>query len=331
MNVLFLVEGGRKYGLGHLTRCAVLIEELKARGVTPVLAVRTGEGGLSNWALPDVEYVEINETGDMAAAERAEQLVRSRKPDWAVVDGYGLLGTELVSRLQRNSVRVAAFDDTGTHGRGADMVINQNRYSGQINEANVGQLFGPQYALVDPAYSRDRSRPIRDVIGRIIVTFGGTDQHGLTKPTVDALCKLPEAEEVDVVVGPYHKERTFNAGSKTRLNIHQQPRGLAELFQNADVVISAAGSTCWQACCAGLPLIAVQTADNQRDVVRSVSENGCALTWQRDEFTSLLRRGELAGVFNKLNDRDFRQTMVAAQQRLVDGHGASRIAAAMGA
>jgi len=95
-------------------------------------------------------------------------------------------------------------------------------------------------------------------------------------------------------------------------------------------VISAAGSTCWQVCCAGVPLIAVQTANNQQEVVRTLRSSGCARTFELDAFASLLANGTLTQLIAELQAPSLRREMTVAQQELVDGDGAARIVAAMG-
>jgi UDP-2,4-diacetamido-2,4,6-trideoxy-beta-L-altropyranose hydrolase len=322
MRVLFLVEAGGKYGMGHLMRSAVLRDELRARGVETVLAVRRGEGPLPDWA-SDPEGLHI----DSAAA--AEALAAERRPDWAVVDGYGLLADGLVRRLRTRGERVLAFDDLGSEGGGADLVLNQNVCSEPM-PTMPRRLLGPGYALVDRGYAACRERPISGAIQRVLVTFGGADQHGLTRRVVAAFADVPGSLLLDVVVGPNHRVRAFTAPGSHRLIAHEQPHGLAHLFANADLVISAAGSTCWQVCCAGVPLIAVQTVDNQREVVRCLEANGCALTLARRPFEALLESGGLPGLIDRLRDGSVRTRMSQAQRSLVDGEGAARVVAAMG-
>jgi UDP-2,4-diacetamido-2,4,6-trideoxy-beta-L-altropyranose hydrolase len=326
-DVLFLVEAGGKYGLGHLMRCEVLIAALRDRGALPICAIRVEKGGLPDWTTPAEITLEGNDT---AAALHAEAVARARRPNWIVVDGYGLLATDLVARLRKLGFRVVVFQDLGTDGGGADLVINQNRQAGMTNAVAAGQLLGPCYALVDRSYAACRSRPLADTIRRILVTFGGTDQHSLTPLVVAAFAGVPGELSLDVVIGPYHRTRRFAPAGPHRMTLHQEPHGLAALLDSTDLVISAAGTTCWQICCAGVPLISVQTVDNQREVMRCLADEHCAITLERKEFCQLLDGGRLPALLAQLSRQGARSAMVAAQRRLVDGNGAARIVAAMG-
>lgn len=330
MDVLFLVEAGGKYGLGHLMRSTVLIDALRDRGVRSISALRMGEGGLPDWALPAAEHIAL-EGDDVDVSRQAEALARARRPDWTVIDGYGLLATDLIARLHALGLRIMAFDDLGTEGGGADLVINQNcQRAAATDGPAVNRLLGPRYALVDPNYARCRDRPLALAVKRVLVTFGGSDQHGLSGRVIDGLADVPGQLTIDVVVGPHHRTRSFAPPGQHRLLTHQAPRGLAALLHAADLVISAAGSTCWQVCCVGVPLIAVHTVDNQDEVTRCLFEYGGAITVERDEFCALLERGGLPELIARLNDLAVRRAMVTAQRLLIDGNGTVRVLAAMG-
>jgi spore coat polysaccharide biosynthesis predicted glycosyltransferase SpsG len=329
MEVLFIVEAGGKYGLGHLMRSTVMIDAMRARSKKSIVALRAGESGIPDWAMPATECVAL--LGNAAAAARqAAALAAKRPPGWVVIDGYDILATGLVAQLRTLGLRVMTFDDLGSDGGGANLVINQNRRTAATADAaGSGRLLGPHYALLDPTYVALRGRPVAGTIGHVLVTFGGSDQHAVTGRVVGSFADIPKELSLDVVVGPYHRIRSFAPPGRHRLTVHEEPHGLAALISAADLVISAAGTTCWQVCCVGVPLIAVQTVDNQRDVIRCLSEAGCAIVLGRDEFCALMERGGLQELIGRLSDTAALGAMVAAQRRLIDGNGAARVLAAM--
>jgi spore coat polysaccharide biosynthesis predicted glycosyltransferase SpsG len=300
-------------------RSAVLVEALQRHGDHPVMALRLGEGGLPNWSWPQAERIELHDEGDVV------ELAKTRRPDWVAIDGYGLMRGEVVNRLKQIGCRVLAFDDLGTDGAGADLVVNSNRRP----EAIAGKLIGPGYALIDASYRSPQRATETGKIDRVLVTFGGSDLHGITSHVVAALKDVPGSLAIDVVIGPYHAVRSFAAPAGHKIALHQQPQGLASLMASADLMISAAGSTCWQACCVGVPLVAVQTADNQREVVNELAARGCAVTFERGEFVRMLGNGGLPELIARFDDPQRREAVRDAQRATVDGQGAARIIAAM--
>ena len=321
MKTLFLVEAGGKYGLGHLARSAVLADALRARHAEAPFAVRRGAGQLPDWLLTGKVVSELDAPG------AADALVAEHHPDWVVVDGYEMLADGVVQRMQACGRRVLAFDDLGTDGAGADLVVNQNLPVPVSAQRPARELLGPGYALVDSAYMANRTRDVATALQRVLITFGGSDLRGLTAHAVQVFGTLSDSLSLDVVVGPYHRTRSFAAPGVHNLTVHEAPHGLAALLATADLVVSAAGSTCWQVCCSGVPLIAVQTADNQREVIRTLAQT-YAVTFSADAFLNLTG-GFLAKLIDGLRDVNLRQRMVSAQRAAVDGNGAARIIDAM--
>lgn len=327
MDVLFLIEAGGRYGLGHLMRSAVLMKALAAGGIHSVTALRSGGGSVPEWALPAGKLYMLDDNN--LAVARAESLARECKPRWAVIDGYDFLAGNAVKQIKLLGVRVLAFDDLGVEGGGANIVVNQNSEA-EDTSARQRRLLGPAYALVDPMYAASGGPQVVQSVERVLVTFGGSDLHGMTGRVVSALTAVPGRLKVDIVIGPHHRTREFAWTGSHRLTFHDAPHGLAALLKTNDVVISAAGGTCWQACCSGIPLIAIQTVDNQREVVACLAAHGCAITFGRPEFSRMLETGQLFEVLQRLSDPMVRHSMIVAQRRLVDGNGAARIVAAMG-
>src|SRR5882757_6309472 len=147
MGVLFLIEAGGRYGLGHLMRSAVLMKALAAGGIHSVIALRSGGGSVPEWALPAGKLCMLDDN-DSAVAQ-AESLARECKPRWAVIDGYDFLAGNAVKQITSLGVHVLAFDDLGIDGGGANIVVNENREAEDTSAAQR-RLLGPEYAVIDP-------------------------------------------------------------------------------------------------------------------------------------------------------------------------------------
>ena len=95
----------------------------------------------------------------------------------------------------------------------------------------------------------------------------------------------------------------------------------------ADLAISAAGSTCWELACIGVPAIVIAVADNQRDIARGVDEAGTArnLGW----WESVGAADIAAAVDGLVHDAAARRAMRRRGRALVDGRGAERVVAAV--
>ncbi|TAL09602.1 MAG: hypothetical protein EPO02_09710, partial [Nitrospirae bacterium] len=128
MRVLFIVEAGFKYGLGHLMRCRSLLLELERRGIASDLWVRGERSALDGLKWPD--RMDVRVSGDdvpMAGLEKdiAAYLGRTAY-DRIVVDGYGFSGAALYDLFTAGGGGLFMLDDFADRTLKADVVLNQN-------------------------------------------------------------------------------------------------------------------------------------------------------------------------------------------------------------
>jgi spore coat polysaccharide biosynthesis predicted glycosyltransferase SpsG len=99
---------------------------------------------------------------------------------------------------------------------------------------------------------------------------------------------------------------------------------LAGFFARHDLQIGAGGGATWERCCLGVPTIALETAENQRQVLAPLCGLGLLevaapiATPDRPSLESALR--------TLLADPQRRKTLAARSRELVDGNGARRAA-----
>ena len=324
--IVFAVEVGQAYGLGHMMRCRVLAGELSRRGCRIALAVRGDLTVLDRWPWPPGSIASgLGATAESAAAD-VLSLVQDDCPDWLVVDGYGLAGTALLPELRRRGIRTLAFDDAAEAPVPADLILNQNRLDGAPYGADAKTLLGPRFALVAEEYRLERrvfDEPTR--IRHVLVSFGGSDRKGMTLQVLRALARTsPDFDQIDIVAGPFHAELQADLAANLPVRYHQAPSSLALLIAGADAVISAAGSGCWEVCCVGKPLIALQTAENQRHVIATLRHSGAAVTLERFDEDMFM------AAWGRIRDVSVRRRLAISARALVDGMGAARIADALG-
>lgn len=108
----------------------------------------------------------------------------------------------------------------------------------------------------------------------------------------------------------------------TTLSIDQPD--LVGFFARHDLQIGAGGGATWERCCLGVPTIALETAENQRQVLAPLRSLGVlevaapVTTADRPSLGSALRA--------LLGDTPRRQALASRSRQLVDGAGANRAA-----
>jgi len=319
----------KKTGLGHLLRCRVLLLEMARRGWAAELIFLGPPSILKRWDWP--ESIKITCEGESVSIgdvrKALAQKLANNTVDWVIIDGYDFRGTSWRTQVNIENARLLMLDDIGDQVFTADAVLNpngtnQDYYLVRGINAELWML-GSEYALIEPVYIAPKEKKLNEVLKRVLVVFGGADKRQMTPKSVDSLLEIDPTLQLDVVLGPYSTWSDLPV-EQTNLVFHYAPAGLAELMLQADLIVTAAGSTAWQACAAGCPSIVVQTVDNQAQIVATLLKSDAALLVGAEKLNS-----GLADAVKALRSVEAREAMVQKARRLVDGKGARRVVDAM--
>ncbi len=253
-------------------RCASLAEEMLDRGWTIEFSCDDGAVPIAQSRL---QQLECNVVPALSSPEEHNSWVEERRLDAVVIDSY-LLAPD-VSRSLVSEIPILAIIDGETRGQSARLYVDQN-YGAQakiwsppripVNWYGAPRrLAGTDYAIVPDQVRKLRTRalsPSAHSPTRIVVALGGTDAAGLTEQLVDALRDTGRPFNA-TVVSPLLASRPVTRDQVNQQQIQFQAPSLKfpKLLADADLVVSAAGSTLWELCCLGKPIVAMAVANNQ--------------------------------------------------------------------
>lgn len=340
---IFRCDGSPSLGMGHVRRCLVLSSALMGLGMTVCFVTREVPREIlqiitdAGFAVERIPGPTSSEEPVLANDDRVRTEVVARKHGaWGVlIDHYGPT-EEYFLGLREAGMRVAVIDDLGDRDlMSADWILNQNL--GQPTHPyrvrpDCILLLGPTYALLRPEFASTRrllSRAFTRRDRRVLITLGGGDTASLCSQIVSALNLVSWPLEVRCVFGMSNPlPPRFSKGSTTSrhtIQILQNVRNMAEQMAWADLSINAGGSTCWELCCLGVPMIVLVTSPDQKFNGAALEKNGCALSLgEWDEETG----GEMLAdsVERLLGNPERRAAMSSRARELVDGKGAARVA-----
>lgn len=329
MKTLFLTIAGPSEGLGHLLRCRVLVLEMARRGWTLELLFVGPPAALRRWDWPDV--ITLTCLGESPSDDTVYAILAQKFADagvdWLIIDGYRFRGASWQTQANDAHARLLMLDDIGDQVFTADAVLNQNGTDPDFYAARSISaehwLLGSQYALIEPEYIAPSDKVVNTHLEKVLVVFGGADRRQMTAKSVATLLALEPPLQLDVVLGPY-STWVDPPLDQPGLVFHRAPAGLAPLMQQADLIVTAAGSTAWQACAAGCPSVVVQTVDNQAQLVVSLRASKAA--WVAD---ANMLDSELPRAIEELRAMEARAALVQRARNLVDGAGAARVIEAL--
>ena len=333
--VAFSCDAGLQMGLGHVVRCLALARELRGRGCEVAMLAPLGGLGwpAAELARSGIMHVETP-AGDAGAIVRH---CRQRRVDVLVLDSY-LVSPDAIAQLAAEDPVLAVVDDEAGRPLPVDVVVNQSPVAEGLfytTRTDTARLLGPSYALLRPEFRAARRRRGAAAVKlssplRALVLLGGTDVGGRTPALVRALLGTGLPLDVRAVCSSQEAREGVLAsrpGAGQRVEALEPVADVVGLMEDSDIAVSAAGSTCWELACLGLPTALLVVADNQRrtadwlvrhDLVLGLGEN-------RDlsvDAAADALRGWL------LDDRSL-TAMASRWSALVDGCGAERVASAV--
>jgi len=328
-------DAGHQIGVGHSMRCLALGQAWQDLGGSVIFVSCNLPESLAhrleqeNFQIEDIDAV----PGSTSDADHTSKSASSANTNTVVVDGYHF-SDEFRQRIRGAGCRIVAVDDLGRMTP-ADLILNQNLgasaddYPTRTDHTTI--LAGCRFAMLRREY-REQSQAsirVRQKIERVLVSCGGSDPTMATERILESLIHLTSKQiEVIAVAGssnPRVKSLQKLADSlPLSVRIEHNCQDMATLMQWADIAIVAAGSTCWELACLGLPMIAVIAADNQVRVAQAIDNNG--LGWNAGWIEGDAQNNISRCINHITKDSSLLTDASQRGRRLIDGQGASRVA-----
>ena len=277
MRIVFRVDASIQIGSGHLIRCLTLATELSKAGATVEFISRAHPGNLNTLITsrgfrlrelpqPVSTEAELSSVDDLyfqwlgvSQQEDADQtlaVIGADKPEWLIVDHYGL-DSSWEERLLPNVDNMLALDDMANRPHACQVLLDQNfgatkqKYQKQIGP-NCTVLAGANYALLRGEFVQYRDISLRrrngnDQVRTILISMGGVDADNYTGRIVDQLARMQLAEDLELVfilgaTSPnIESVRQSVATLRFSAAVKVSVCNVAELMADADLAIGAAG------------------------------------------------------------------------------------------
>lgn len=356
MRVAFRVDASIRIGSGHVMRCLVLADRLRAAGASCHFVMREHDGHLGSTVelrghvlnlLPRTEAAPtssghaawLGAAWETDADESLSQLANGRF-DWLVVDHYGLdLAWE--TRLRGAARHLLVIDDLANRPHRGELLLDQNlgrkaQDYAALAPDRMHRLIGPRYAMMQTGFAALRAAAVarRQALRspqRLLISLGGVDADNLTGTLLHLLARRPPVgiKSVDVVLGKHAPHQQAVRAALQTLGIpgdlHIDTPRMPCLVADADVAIGAAGVSAWERCALGLPTLLVQLAENQRTGAQALERAGAGF-WL-GEGDQIATRWSLG--WERLLEPETYQRMQSSAASVTDGLGADRVVAAM--
>lgn len=332
MNLLIRTDASIAIGTGHVMRCLALAQAWQDVGgsavfamaeSTPAVKARLVSEGLSVVAIS-------GEVGSPEDARQTRAVAEEANANWIVADGYRF-ESKYQRTLKDGGQRLLVLDDYGHSDHyTADVVLNQNVLASERQYARrepyTRLLLGSTYALLRREFLawRDWKRVITPLCRRLLIMMGGSDPENVTAKVIEASLQFESLEKIVVVGGsnPHWSNLGKLSAHDKSIMLLKNADDMPKLMAEADVAISAAGSTCWELCFMALPSLLIDVAGNQTTVARELDRLGCAVHLGNQK----VKRATISANLQRVADSpEPRESMSERSRKLVDGLGTQRV------
>ena len=341
--LIIRVDANQKTGIGHVMRCLALAQGWKIR--CPDIKIKF-IGRIENSYIKDrivSEGCELIDFNDRNASEKRNDIdaivkvlkvnQSSQANRWIVLDGYHFT-SDYQKALKEAGFFVLVIDDEAHLPEyHADILLNQNIHAEELayyTDPKTVFLLGPKYVLLrkeflDASKVR-RTVPIR--ANNILISCGGVDSKNITEKTIDALMKLEQSDFfINIVIGsenPHVEKLVQKLGSAPfEYEILSNVKNMSFYLQQADLAITAGGSTCWETIYLGVPAINMILSRNQEKLAVHLDKVGAlrCLGWWNEVQEERLA-DEIA---EHIDNHDLRKLRIDSGFKLIDGYGVYRV------
>lgn len=365
--VVIRADANSKIGMGHVMRCLSVADALVKRG-EEVLFVTADDTPVPLLTKKGIPYRVLHtDYADMEAelpelwnalselpqgpgvpeaalpqmpsqrAESSEEALPQRNAA-ILVDSYYV--TEKYLAALKKRITTIYMDDIYAFSYPVDMLINYNIYGEEMGYekdaafADTKLLLGTEYVPLREEFSAGEQQRTAANCG-ILITTGGSDSFNLAGQLLmeamkyDAL-KEKEYHAVSGSLNPHIGELQALAEKHENIHIHCNVTNMAELMAESEVALSAGGSTLYEFCAMGVPVIAFSFAENQERLVQTFVKRGIAQYGgnYRTDGNKMIQN-TIAGLETLLENENLRAEYRKKARTLVDGKGADRIAEAI--
>lgn len=333
-------DANSEIATGHVMRCLTIADELKLRGkevcfITadhfPDEIIR--KRGYTSICL-NSRWDNLEE--ELFNNEIFINMLKKDNVEGIIVDSYYVF-SEYLATLNNVCKTVYIDDIFALNEYPVDFLINYNIYGKKLDYKskcllNTKLLLGSSYAPLRKEFQS--IKPIlRKEVKAVFISTGGADKYNIAGKILSEVIKNSSRDYMDmefhVISGSMNTNLTYLLnlqGNNKGIYIHQNVSNMSEIMQLCDIAVSACGSTMYELCACGLPIITYSFADNQLPGVKGFEEEGVALNCGdvRDGIDKVI--GKILENVLKLKDNyKLKEKLSFKSLNVIDGRGVKRI------
>ena len=196
-NILIRCDASKEIGLGHITRCLVLANELRDDKNRVYFAIKNYEIAIEKIKEQQFDMIVADDNFDYF--KWIEDIIEQQKIDIFIGDVRDGFPIELISYMKNKNILTVAIDEPSEYSKECDLCfypphasIDKSQYKGKVFQ-------GLEYVILRPEFYEEFEKK-KNEIPNILVMMGGTDAYNLTLPVIKKIDTYKEDFEISVIL-----------------------------------------------------------------------------------------------------------------------------------
>ena len=264
--VVFNVIGNVKVGMGHIYRALSLAHEITDHEIIFVCHQKD-ELAVEKIASKDYKVIPTKDV---------KKTILELNPDILIND---VLNTkkEFILSLKNKGIKIVNFEDMGEGCKYADMVFNELYDEPILEYKNI--FWGSDYYFLRDEFETAKTNGFSKIVRKLLVTFGGTDQHNITLKTLKNIANISKNIKIEIVCGGgyLHKEeldKFINTHKDRDIDVTFQTGVISKKMEKCDLAITSNGRTVYELAHMHIPSIVISQHEREKTHNFSKLENG---------------------------------------------------------
>lgn len=277
--ILFRADSSSTIGTGHIMRDLVLAKQYPDDKI--VFATQELDGNINHKIKGSGYEIKTLKNNDR---DELDTLIKQLHIDMLIIDNYDINAEyEEYLKKQNPHLILMILDDTYEKHH-CDILLNHNIYADakkykNLVPKNCELRCGAKYTLIRDEFIKEKAKKpykSKEKKIRVFLAMGGADTQNLN-PKILKVLKNFDTIQVDVVTTTANKnleELKKYVKDKKWITLHIDTNKIAKLLRKSDLTIITPSVTANEVYFMQKPLIAIQIADNQREMYKFLKQNG---------------------------------------------------------
>jgi spore coat polysaccharide biosynthesis protein SpsF len=251
-NILIRCDASKEIGLGHITRCLVLANELRDDKNRVYFAIRNYE--ISIEKLKEQQFDMLIADDDFDYFNWIEEIVKEKEIDIFIGDVRDDFPIELISYMKNKNILTVAIDEPSSYAKECDLCfypphanIDKSKYKGKVFQ-------GLEYVILRSEFY-EKFEKTKNEIPNILVMMGGTDVYNLSYVVVEKLHELNENIEILVILNKNHQDYKKIKKLGKNIHIYSDIKNMADFLFKIDFAVITFGVSAYEMLIMNIPTV----------------------------------------------------------------------------